>query len=107
MANRCDVDALKSFAKSKYEKSVGSSWNNADLVASLQLLYEETTESDRLLKDVAITADGGNVKVLVDRGEFATMCKSNGEIAYDVLRASLVAVIKPCEESENRRQYFH
>jgi hypothetical protein len=38
-------------------------------------MYEETAESDRLLKDVAICAASSHLKELLDRGEFGTLQK--------------------------------
>jgi hypothetical protein len=46
-------------------------------------------ENDRLIKDVAIDAAGQYAKALAARDDFATLCKQNGEIAFDVLKASV------------------
>jgi ribosomal protein S27AE len=93
MADRYDVQPLKYLAKTKYEQVLVNGWNDSSFVASLGLLYEETSESDRMLKNIAITVAGAHAKVLVDRGEFATLCKSSGEIAFDILKANLSATV--------------
>ena len=90
-AEQYDIPSLKELSMTKYKESLPSGWNSASFVASLKLLYELTPESDRLLKDVAIKAAGENAQKLADRGEFVTLCKENGEIAFDVLKASFTA----------------
>jgi hypothetical protein len=90
IADKYDIQGLKMLAKVKYEEVIPQNWNSASFVASLKLLYEETLESDRLLKDVAIKTAGEHVNELMDRGEFAVLYKENGELAFDVLKASLV-----------------
>jgi len=77
-------------AKKKYEEVIsGRKWNSTSFVASLKLLYEETLGNDRLLKDVAIKTAQEYIKDLCDRGDFATLCRETGEIAFDILKASL------------------
>ncbi|KAF5876306.1 putative btb poz domain protein [Botrytis fragariae] len=89
MAEKYDIPELKVLAKTKFEEAVSTEWNTASLSASLWLMYDELPESDRLLKDIAIQAAASHVNELVDRGEFAALCKENGDIAFDVLKASL------------------
>lgn len=90
IAEQYDIPSLKQLAKSKYAEVVITEWNSASFVASLQLMYELTPESDRLLKEVALKTAGEHSKELVDRGEFVQLCKDHGEIAVDVLKASLI-----------------
>lgn len=82
-----DVVTLKALAKEKYESAVSAAWNCASFTSSLKLLYAETPETDRLLKDVAVKAAPGHLKELVELEDFAELCKNNGEIAFDILRA--------------------
>ncbi|ATZ57217.1 hypothetical protein BCIN_14g03750 [Botrytis cinerea B05.10] len=89
MAEKYDIQALKVLAKTKFEEAVFTEWNAISLSASLRLMYDELPESDRLLKDVAIQAAADHMEELADRGEFAKLCKEDGEIAYDVLKAFL------------------
>lgn len=96
MADRYDVQPLKVLAKTKYEQIIGNAWNDVSFAASLKMLYDETLESDRLMKDIAVKTAGQNIKTLVDRGEFATLLKSNGEIAFDILKSSLGNSLKDC-----------
>ncbi|EKD20163.1 uncharacterized protein L3040_002878 [Drepanopeziza brunnea f. sp. 'multigermtubi'] len=87
IGEQLDVQPLKELAKNKFEEIIGDQWNSASFVASLKLLYEGTPEKDRLLKDVAIKTAGKRAKQLCDRGDFVTLCKEDGEIAFDVLKA--------------------
>ncbi|KAI9047406.1 hypothetical protein LZ554_008850 [Drepanopeziza brunnea f. sp. 'monogermtubi'] len=89
IGEQLDVQPLKELAKKKFEEIIGDQWNSASFVASLKLLYEGTPEKDRLLKDVATKTAWLNAKQLCDRGEFVALCKENGEIAFDVLRAAV------------------
>jgi hypothetical protein len=96
MADRYDVQPLKVLAKTKYEQVIGNGWNHPGFAASLKILYDETLETDRLMKDIAIKTAGQNAKVLVDRGEFANLLKSNGEIAFDILKSSMGVSMEDC-----------
>ena len=94
IADKYDIQGLKQLATKKYKVAVPNAWNCTEFFGSLRLLYEETLESDRLLKDVAVKTAGKHVKDLVDRGEFAALCRLNGELGFEILRASLT--IKTC-----------
>ncbi|TVY90574.1 hypothetical protein LAWI1_G002952 [Lachnellula willkommii] len=97
IADKYDIQGLKQLATKKYETAVPNAWNCAEFVGSLKLLYEETLESDRVLKDVAVKTAGKHVNDLVDRGEFAALCKVNGELGFDILKASLTAKTLPAK----------
>jgi len=78
---------LKTLAKEKYKSAVSTAWNYSSFISSLKLLYAETPESDRLLKDVAIQAAADHVEELVKSSDFVGLCQANGEIGIDVLKA--------------------
>jgi hypothetical protein len=90
IGDKYDVEGIKQLALAKYKTAVAVYWNSASFVASLRLMYEETRETDSAMKDIAIKAAGEHVHSLVDRGEFVALYKENGEIAFDILKASLV-----------------
>ena len=83
------IQPLKDLAKKKYADVVAYRWNSAEFVQSLKMMYEETVETDRPLKDVAVNVAAKHAKQLVDRGEFVELCKENGELAFDILKTSL------------------
>ncbi|TVY58983.1 BTB and MATH domain-containing protein 43 [Lachnellula cervina] len=103
IADKYDVQGLKELAEKKYEEAIAGSWNSASFVASLKLLYEETLESDRALKDAAAKVAGQHARELVDRGEFAALCKEHGQIAFDVLKSSILEPAKPAKPSSCRQ----
>jgi hypothetical protein len=78
---------LKTLAKEKYESVLFAEWNFTSFVSCLELVYAEASETDRLLKDVAIEAAASHVKELVSSRESADLCKY-GEIGLDVLKTS-------------------
>jgi hypothetical protein len=89
IADKFDIQPLKELAKTNYEEVVAHEWNSESLISSLKLLYDETMDTDCLLKGVAIKATGEDAEELMDRGEFVSLCKESGEIAFDVLKPSL------------------
>ena len=74
VADLLDIQELKELAKNKYEDALLDDWNSASFVASLKLLYEETIDADRTLKDVAIRAAGDHLEELLDHGDFVALC---------------------------------
>ncbi|KAK0117806.1 hypothetical protein ONS95_012131 [Cadophora gregata] len=98
IGDQLQIPDLKTLAKKKYEEVMLAAWDSVSFAANLKLLYEESMENDRSLKDVAIHTAGDHAKELCDRGEFATLCRENGEIAFDILKASLTAdpLVKTC-----------
>ncbi|KAG4433153.1 hypothetical protein IFR05_011366 [Cadophora sp. M221] len=90
ICDQLQIPGLKMLAKTKFEELVTDRWNTSSFVASLKLLYKETMENDRPMKDIAVKTAGKHVKDLCDRGEFVALCKEEGEIAFDVLKASSV-----------------
>jgi len=89
IADKFDIPGLKLAAKEKYQEAKLIEWNCPSFFESLKLMYENTLATDRLLKEVAIEVVAKHVKELVDREEFGSLCKESGEIAFDVLKASL------------------
>jgi hypothetical protein len=91
IAEEKDIPALKELAVKKYEKALPKTWNSEAFVTSLKMMYEGTPESDRGLKDVAITVAGKRLKTLIDRGEFVALWKGRGDIGLDAFRAFMAS----------------
>lgn len=89
IADTFDIPALKDLARAKYETVVQDSWNGPEFAESIRLLYLNTREKDRGIKDIAIKTAQINVKALLDRGEFRTLLKDIGEVALDVLHSAI------------------
>jgi len=91
------IPALRRVAKTKYLAAMPDTWNSASFVASLKVLYEEATETDHAMKDIAVEAAGEHARELLGREEFLSLCKENGEIAVNVMKTALMDPLKqPC-----------
>jgi len=88
IADRYDIPDLKLAAMKKYQAVEPIEWNSTSFSASIQLVYESTLEPDAL-RAVIAKAAASHMKELVDRGEFVALCQGNGEVAFDILKASL------------------
>jgi hypothetical protein len=89
-ADKWDIPALKKLAANKFEDALPKEGKSSTFAMSLRLMFEETPESDRLLKDIALKFAGKHCKELISMTEFAAMCKKNGEIAVEVLTAAAI-----------------
>lgn len=98
IADKYDITPLKLLSKKKYETLLPLHWNSNSFTESLRLIYYETPEGDRLLKDVAINFAGGKCRELMDRGEYVSFLKEDGEMAVEILRASLQKATNPLTE---------
>ena len=91
LANKLDLNALKDCAVCQYKAALINDWGSAGFVDSLRLVYEETKDTDRLLKDLAINAASEHVKELLDESQFVALCKEKGNIAVAVLQATFIS----------------
>lgn len=85
MADKFNVPGLKTLAATKFTTAIATEWNTEGLSTAIELIYNQIPENDRILKDVVLKVISEHVKELVDRGEFASLCKADGEIAFDIL----------------------
>jgi hypothetical protein len=91
LAEKFDVQPLKTLVKGKYESIVRTGWNTEHFIDSLKLIYDGTpdlSEPDGL-RELAVRAAATHAKELLDRGEFLNLCTERGDITTDVLKASL------------------
>lgn len=49
-------------------------------------MFENTVETDRILRDVIVRMASDNVKALLDRAEFVEMLKRQGDISAEIMR---------------------
>lgn len=91
IAEQYDIPVLKKYAMEEYEEEVSDHWNTVGFSDSIRILYELTPENDREMKKIAMKVVGDRIKQLLDRGEFVSLCRDNGEIAFDALAASQLA----------------
>jgi len=86
IAEKYDIRALKEIACTKYKEVWPTTWNSSCFTESACLVYENTVEEDRMLRDVIVKAASDNIKTLLDRREFVDLLKSCGDLATDILR---------------------
>lgn len=91
LAEKYDIKPLKYRAKAMYEEIIPGTWNTPSFVESLELIYEGTPDSPKIdmLRGLALCTAAKHAKELMDRGEFVTLCKKNGELSTDILKTSL------------------
>lgn len=87
-------------------KDIGAQWQDKPFAAALKLMYEQTMEKDRGLKDVAIKFVAENSDTLLECPHIRQACLKIGEIGLDILTAQktrdqqlancpVVAILKP------------
>jgi hypothetical protein len=91
IADKNEIKALKKLASTKYQQVVLKSWNSPAFAESALLVYENTMESDRAIRDVIVQTASDNVKALLDRGEFIEFLNSHGELATEILKKLVVS----------------
>ncbi len=64
IGGKLDVQPLKELAKRKFEEIISDQWNGASFVTSLRLVYDETFETKRLLKDIIVKTASEHVEKL-------------------------------------------
>ncbi|CZR66719.1 uncharacterized protein PAC_16620 [Phialocephala subalpina] len=86
IADKYNIQSLKEWAVTKYKEVVPATWNSASFVESARLIFENTPESDRMLREIIIRKASENVKALFDRSEFVTLLQGHGDFTMEVLR---------------------
>jgi hypothetical protein len=83
-----DIPGLKTLAAKKYTGALSTDWDVDSFVSSLELIYQETREEDRLLKEIALLAASKHLVLLLESKPFCVLCKKVGEIGLCLLRIS-------------------
>lgn len=86
IADKYEVQALKDLAIAKYLHVLPETWNSSAFAESADLVYNNTVETDRMLRDAIVQGASKNVKALLDRGEFVDLLKSQSDLTVEVLR---------------------
>ena len=84
-----DIPGLKEIATSKYETLLSSLWATQSFSMGVGLLYRNTQQNDRLLREVVVNYIGKNIDKLMERDDFIEIMKEHGELATDVLKLVL------------------
>lgn len=80
-----EISYLKEVGAKKYAKAAVSLWNSSEFSESVELLWENTMEEDRMLKEIIPDVASKNLSTLLYRDEFKDLLSSHGNIAVDVL----------------------
>jgi len=86
IADKYEIQALKDLAVTKYKQVSSETWNSSAFTESALLVYNNTVETDRMLRDVIVEEASKNVKTLLDCGEFVKLLKGQSDLAVEVLR---------------------
>ncbi|KAF7945287.1 hypothetical protein EAE96_010065 [Botrytis aclada] len=90
MAEKYDIQALKTLARQKYSFVADNYWNSCCFVQSIELIFDGTpdiSEGDSLRKAVLEVASR-YMKQLLVREDFAQMCQERGDIGFAILQWS-------------------
>jgi hypothetical protein len=79
---------LSGLASQRFEETASLAWEDPSFISALKIIYEETSESDRGLKDIAIKVATAFVDEFLAKKEFTELCESNGALSLDVLKAT-------------------
>lgn len=86
IADKNDILALKQWAAKKYKDVLEDAWNSPIFIESIRLIYDNTIEMDRILRDVVVREVKKHARDLIDREEFVDLYKSQPDFAIEVLR---------------------
>lgn len=86
IADKYDIQSLKEWAATKYEEVLLETWNSTSFIESARLIFDNTTESDRMLREIIVRRASKHAKALFDRGEFVALLQSHNDFAVDVLK---------------------
>ncbi len=89
IAEKYEIQALKELACTKYQQVLPETWNTSVFAESARLVYDNTVETDRMLRDIIVEVASNNAKTLLDRGEFVDLLKSNGGLATEIMRKAI------------------
>jgi hypothetical protein len=98
IGDKYDIMSLKEWAVTKYKEVLPATWNSTSFIESARLIFENTPESDLMLREVIIQKVTENAKALFDHSEFVALLQSHGDFATEVLRHVLFHV--PNDEPE-------
>lgn len=95
IGDKYDILSLKEWAVTKYKEVLPATWNSTSFIESARLIFENTPESDLMLREVIIQKAAENAKALFGHSEFVALLQSHGDFATEVLRHVLVYVPDP------------
>jgi len=86
-AEKYDIPDLKAIAKAKFQVLVPYCWNSDEFCEATQLLWLNTMETDRALRDVIVLTAKANANKLLDRVAFMEFMSENADFCVDMIKA--------------------
>lgn len=86
IVDKYEIEALKKLACFKHEEVLSDTLNISYFLESASHMFENTVETDQILRDVIVQVASYHVKALLDRCEFAEMLKYHGDISAEITR---------------------
>lgn len=80
------IPELKDLAITKYKEGVETCWDTPEFSEAVKLLWENTVESDTLVRDAVVTAAASHKDRLLDRGDFVEFLSTHGDFGVALLK---------------------
>ncbi|CZR56333.1 uncharacterized protein PAC_06221 [Phialocephala subalpina] len=109
LAEFLDLPALKKTAAEKFASHLAREGLSPGFTESLRIMYSETPESDRDLKDLALGYALQHAAGLLEREDFAAFCKDkeSKEFTFEMLKATTEKSSKPVRARKGIRKYTY
>jgi hypothetical protein len=103
IADQYDIPSLKELAKTKYQSVVNQPWSPSTFtgfIEATELLWENTVQSDRLLRDFVVETAVSSLDALLKEPTFVSLMEKWGGLAVDILRSKHQKDASPEELAE-------
>jgi hypothetical protein len=78
IADQYNIPSLKNLAKTKYEVAVTETWDPVVFTKAVRFLWENTVESDRLMRDAVAEIAGKRIHILLECDAFVALMEAKG-----------------------------
>lgn len=109
VADKFDIPALKKLATHKYQtrrSRVLTYWNSPVFLASALLLWNNTMDDDRLLRNAIVIVAGNHIKTLLDRGEFVDLMREHGSFSLDIVKFMQGHEFETCKTEDEPQSWI-
>jgi hypothetical protein len=89
LADKYDVEKLKTISASKYEALVEKGSHTPEFCEAAELLWQNTADDDWMLRDIVIRITLQRINVLLEKEEFLDLMPPRGGFAMDILETVL------------------
>ncbi|KAH6666876.1 hypothetical protein B0J14DRAFT_490538, partial [Halenospora varia] len=104
LADQYNVPGLKSLAKAKHEQISVTHWNSTLFCVAAGLLWPNTVESDRQLRDSFIRVAEANIEEMVSTKEWAEVANKWSDLSFAVLESVVEKYVKGVRETMTSKQ---